>query len=121
MLRYIKWAILIVIAVVLASMALANREMVTLNLLPAEMVEFFGFLQPFAFSVQLPLFLVVALGVVLGLVIGYIIEYLREYHHRAEAARKKAEVKRLERELKRTQAERDKDKDEVLALLDQAS
>ena len=55
------------------------------------------------------------------MLIGFVWEWLREHKHRAEAARRKTEVRKLERELKRTQDERDKDKDEVLALLDQSS
>ena len=60
-------------------------------------------------------------GIVAGLLIGFVWEWLREHKHRAEAVRKQAEVRKLERELRRAQTERDKDKDEVLALLDQAS
>ena len=41
--------------------------------------------------------------------------------HRAAATERKAELRKLERELKKTQAERDKDKDEVLAILDQSA
>ena len=46
---------------------------------------------------------------------------MREHKHRAAATERKAELRKLERELKKTQAERDKDKDEVLAILDQSA
>lgn len=120
MLRYLNYAFLAVLTVVLVTVALANRGMVTLNTLPEGLVGFPG-ADVMAFSIELPLFLVIFAGILAGLLIGFVWEWLREYKHRAEAAAKKSEVRKLERQLKKTQAERDKDKDEVLAILDQAS
>ena len=115
--RYIRYAFLAAVAIVLVSVALANRGMVTLQLLPSGLSELLGLQR----EISLPLFIVIFGGIVAGLVLGFVWEWLREHKHRAEAAAKDREVKRLERELKRTQSERDKDKDEVLAILDQAS
>ena len=118
--RYIRYAFLAALAIVLVVVALANRGSVTLITLPDGLGAMPG-MGTMSYSVELPLFLVIFGGIVAGLLIGFVWEWLREHKHRAEAVRKQAEVKKLERELKRTQAERDKDKDEVLALLDQAS
>ncbi|MFW2541442.1 LapA family protein [Primorskyibacter sp. 2E107] len=118
--RYIRYALLAALAIVLVTLALANRQAVTLNTLPAGLRAFPG-AGAFDYTVELPLFIVIFGGIVAGLLIGFVWEWFREHKHRAEASRKKTEVKKLERELKKTQAERDKDKDEVLALLDQAS
>ena len=118
--RYIRYAFLAALAIILVTVALANRGTVMLNTLPDGLAAIPG-LGWMALSVQLPLFLVIFIGIVIGLFLGFVWEWLREHKHRAEAARKQAEVKTLQRELKRTQAERDKDKDEVLALLDQSS
>jgi uncharacterized integral membrane protein len=118
--RYIRYAFLAALAAALVIVALANRAAVTVNTLPEGLSEMPG-LDLLAFSVDVPLFLVIFAGIVAGLLIGFVWEWLREHKHRAEAARKQAEVRQLERELKRAQVERDKDKDEVLALLDQAS
>ncbi|HKK97780.1 MAG TPA: LapA family protein [Marivita sp.] len=115
--RYIRYAFLAVLAIVLVSVALANRGLVTLQLLPSGLSEMAGMNR----SIDLPLFIVIFGGIIAGLLIGFVWEWLREHKHRAEAAQKRSEVKRLERELRRTKAERDKDKDEVLALLDEAS
>ena len=115
--RYIRYAFLAVLAIVLVSVALANRVMVTLQLLPLGLSEMVGMNR----SIELPLFIVIFGGIVAGLLIGFVWEWLREHKHRAAAARRQVEVKKLERELRRTKAERDKDKDEVLALLDEAS
>ena len=115
--RYIRYAFLAVLAIILVSVALANRGLVTLQLLPTGLSDLVGMNR----TVDLPLFLVIFGGIVAGLLIGFVWEWLREHKHRAAAARREAEIKRLERELRRTRAERDKDKDEVLALLDEAS
>jgi uncharacterized integral membrane protein len=118
--RYIRYAIYAALLIFLTVICVANLQWVTLNTLPEGLARIpqLGWL---AFSVEVPLF-AVALGfLVLGWVLGEVFEWLREYKYRAEASAKKTEVRKLERQLKKTQAERDKDKDEVLAILDQAS
>jgi len=118
--RYIRYAIYAAITVVLVTLALANLDTVTLNTMPQGMagLPMSGMMD---YTVQLPLFIVILGSLVVGFVLGEVFEWLREWGIRSEAARKAAEVKTLQRELKKTQAERDKDKDEVLALLDQSS
>ena len=115
--RYIRYAFLAALAVVLVSVALANRGPVMLQLLPADLSALLGFQQ----QIELPLFLVIFGGILSGLLIGFVWEWLREHKHRAEAARRGAEVKKLERELRKVKGQRDQGKDEVLALLDEAS
>ncbi|MCR8546633.1 LapA family protein [Salipiger sp. P9] len=115
--RYIRYAFLGALAVVLVAIAMANRSMVELQLLPDELAGLLSFQK----TLSLPLFLVFFGGIVAGLLIGFFWEWLREHKHRAAAAERKTEVRKLERELKKTQAERDKDKDEVLAILDQSA
>lgn len=118
--RYIRYALIAAVAAVLITLSLANRGVVTLNTLPEGLADMPG-MGAFAMSFELPLFLVVLGSLMLGLLIGEVDEYLREGKVRAEARRQKAELKKLQRELRKAQEERDKDKDEVLALLDQAS
>jgi uncharacterized integral membrane protein len=118
--RYIRYAILAAIAVVLIIVALANRGSVTLNTLPEGLAAIPG-MGVLTYSIELPLFVVIFGGVLAGLLLGFVWEWIREHKHRAEAARKQSEVKKLERELRRTKAQRDEGKDEVLALLDQSS
>ncbi|MFY9211598.1 MAG: LapA family protein [Aestuariivita sp.] len=114
--RYIRYAFLAVLAVVLVSIAMANRAPVTLQLLPEGLAEFTGL----HLQITLPLFIIVFGGIVAGLIIGFVWEWLREYKHRREASVKTKEAKRLEREVIRLKGERDEQKDEVLALLDEA-
>jgi hypothetical protein len=115
--RYVKYAVLALLAVGLIAVSLANRQMVTLKVLPDGIAEYL----PLNPSISLPLFLVIFAGIVLGLAIGYLLEWLREMSIRSEASSKGREVRRLERENRRLRAERPgNDGDEVLALLDEA-
>ncbi|MEX0312488.1 MAG: LapA family protein [Tateyamaria sp.] len=115
--RYIRYACIAVFAVALIAVALANRGLVTLKLLPAEIAGLFAV----APTVDLPLFVVIFGGIIVGLLVGFVWEWLREYTIRSENARNAREVRRLEREVKRLKAEKHEGKDEVLALLDEAS
>ena len=115
--RYIRYAFLGILAIILVSIAMANRSMVELQLLPDDLAAVMGFQQ----GLTMPVFLVFFLGIVGGLMIGFVWEWMREHKHRSAAAHRKAEVRKLERELKKTQAERDKGKDEVLAILDRSA
>ena len=112
--RYIRYLILAVIGVALVAVALANRGMVSLKLLPAGLAEIVGLNA----TIELPLFVVIFGGVVAGILIGFIWEWLREHKHRAEVTRKSREVGKLEREVKKLKGEKHQGKDEVLALLD---
>ncbi len=118
--RYIRYAFYAALALVLITVSVANLGTVTLNSLPEGVAGIPG-MGWLSHSIELPLFVIVLGSLVLGVVLGEILEWFHEHKHRAEAAQKGAQVRKLERELKKTQAERDKDKDEVLALLDQAS
>jgi len=114
--RYLRYLFLAVLGICLITVALANRQVVTLRLLPEEMAAFSGL----SLQIDLPLFVVVFLGIVAGLLIGFVWEWLREARLRAEAGRARREAATLEREVKRlkhSQAEGEGE-DEVLALLE---
>lgn len=115
--RYIRHACLIVFAVALIAVALANRGFVTLRLLPTEISSLLGLEQ----TIDLPLFLVILGGVMVGLLVGFVWEWIREYGERADAAKTAREIRRLEREVARLKGEKYEGQDEVLALLDQPS
>ncbi len=118
MLRYIRYAILALIAVGLVSVSMANRQIVELKLLPEVFQDVLG---GFNLTISLPLFLVVFGGLAIGLLVGYIFEWLREHKQRAEAAAQRREMDRMRRELRRVKGAAAEGKDEVIALLDQAS
>ena len=114
--RYIRYAIWGILAVVLVSVCLANRSLVELKLMPEALAE----LARFNLSISLPLFVVVLGGIAVGLALGYVLEYLREHKHRREARLRQGEVKKLSREVKKLKRQKHEGKDEVLALLEDA-
>jgi len=114
--RYIRYAVLAAIAVVLITVALANRGSVTLNLLPQGLADLIRFPAELN-SITLPLFLVIFAGVVGGLLLGFVWEWLREHRIRAEAATHRRENARLSREVAKIKTDKTQG-DDVLALLD---
>ncbi len=115
MMKYLRYLVLLLIAVGLISVALANRESVVLHALPPDLAQLIGI----DWQIRLPLFLVGFAGIVVGVLIGFVWEWLREHKHRAAAAAKAREVRDLRREVARTTPP--EHKDEVLALLDTTS
>ena len=115
--RYVRYLCIAIFAVALIAVALANRAMVPLKVLPAEVSGWFA-LNP---QIELPLFVVILGSILAGLLIGFVWEWIREYGQRAEAAKEAREMRRLEREVTRLKSEKHQGKDEVLALLDEAS
>ncbi len=114
MLRIIRYLFLAVVGIVLVVVSLANRGVVTLHVVPGELAPFL----PLPNSLELPLFLVILGSVIVGLLIGFVLEYIREYRHRAEAARRKREIGKMERELRGLRDKTGEGKDDVLALLE---
>lgn len=115
--RYIRYAILGALGVVLVSVCLANRTIVDLKLLPDAVAELAG-MNP---SISLPLFVVVLGGLGAGLVVGFIWEWLREHKHRRAVSTQNREVKKLSREVQKLKQQKNEGKDEVLALLEETS
>ena len=102
------------LAIVLLTVALANRAPVSLRLLPDDMGAFLGL----SGAVELPLFLVIFGSIVAGLLIGFVWEWFRESKHRRNSSTKTREVSRLERELAVLRDTKSEPQDDVLALLD---
>lgn len=115
--RYIRYTSIAIFAVALILIALANRGMVSVKMLPDE-VSGFSALNP---SIEMPLFVVIFGGILAGLIIGFFWEWVREAKERAAAARAAREMQRLRDEVRRLKGEKHQGKDEVLAILEQAS
>ena len=114
MFRYLRYAFLVALALVLVTLALANRDAVVLRALPDSPATFLGF----QWQVSLPLYAVIFGGILAGVLIGFVWEWLREARHRAEAARARKEAAVLSREVSRLRDKAAEPKDEVLALLE---
>ncbi|MEO9651454.1 MAG: lipopolysaccharide assembly protein LapA domain-containing protein [Roseobacter sp.] len=115
--RYIKYALIATFGAALIAVALANRGMVSIQLIPSEVAGWFS-VNP---TIELPLFIVIFGGIIAGLFVGFVWEWMREHAQRAEAARQAREMRRLQREIAKLKGEKHEGKDEVLALLDEAS
>jgi putative membrane protein len=97
-------------------LALANRDPVTLTLLPQELALWSGV----DLTIELPLFVVILGGVVTGVLWGFVWEWLREHRHRAAARTNQREAKKLEREVQTLKGKKNEGRDEVLALIEDA-
>lgn len=114
MLRILRLVFLAVLGIVLVAVASANRGLVTLRVLPAEVEAFLGF----GWAIDLPLFIAIFAGIIAGLGIGFVWEWFREAKHRTAASRHRREVGRLSGEVQRLKGQQATSEDEVLALLD---
>jgi uncharacterized integral membrane protein len=83
--------VVIPLAGILILLAVANRTPVTLSLDPFTP-------EVSAYSIQLPLFLVILLAIMLGVVVGGIADWVRQGRYRREARHGRSEVRRLEKE-----------------------
>ncbi len=112
--RYIRTIFWAIVAIILVIVALANRDLVTLHVSPDDIAAFL----PIENSFDVPLFVVILASVVAGLLIGFVWEYIREFRQRAEAAKTRRALVRLEREVSTLRAKAGEGQDDVLALLD---
>lgn len=112
--RYIRYAFLAALAVVFGTIAFANRDTVTLHLLPDEISGFLGL----SWQVTLPLFVVIFLGIIAGVMVGFVWEWMRESKHRSKARRAEKAAVKLAGEVKDLRQKGTAPADDVLALLD---
>ena len=105
--------VLAIIAIVLLVVAMANRDPLTIRMLPDELARLVGV----NWEVTLPAFAVLLGAIVVGVALGFVWEWVREHKHRATAATEGKERRRLEREVKKVAPSEDKG-DDVLALLE---
>ena len=112
--RILRVILLFVLALALVSVAMANRALVPLQLLPSDLAVLIGV----NWEMELPLFLVIFASIIAGLLIGFVWEWLREHKHRATASRSTKTVAKLERELAAMRDARSLPADDVLAILE---
>lgn len=112
--RLIRLAFVILLALILIGIALANHQMMTISLFPANFGQYLGG----DWSLTMPAFLALFLAIVFGVLVGFVWEWLREAGIRAEAGRKATEVARLEREVQHLRKTHAAPQDDVLAIID---
>jgi len=113
MLRFIKTIILGVILVALVLIAVANRDPMTVNLVP----EALAGLLPIQNALTLPKYMILLAAIAVGLLIGYLFEYIREHKHRRKVNERSREVSKLETEVAKLRKKTGDDQDDVVALL----
>lgn len=113
MLRYIKLFIASVVMIALVLVAVANRQLVTVKLLPDPIADALGL----GYQVTLPHFIILIVAVIVGLLLGYLIEWLRERKHRKAVDVKSRQLSRLESEVEQLKKKTGEEDDEILALL----
>ena len=115
--RFIRYAILAAIAVLLITLATANLTPVTIYLMPQDIALMVRY--PDALNqITLPLFVVILAAVVLGAFLGYLTEYVREHKFRRESKQNRRAARKLSDEVKKLKSDKAK-RDDVLALLDE--
>ncbi|MGB3278650.1 MAG: LapA family protein [Pseudorhodobacter sp.] len=114
MIRYLRYLFLAALAIVLLTVAIANRGPVTLNAMSPDIAAFASLQH----SITVPLYLVIFASIIAGLMIGFVWEWFREHKHRSTSNNRAREITRLERELEAVRRSNPEQKDEVLALLD---
>ncbi len=112
--RYLRLFLLFALAFGLVSVAMANRDLVAVHLLPDDLAALFGV----TWALELPMFLIIFASIAVGLLIGFVWEWLREHKHRAAARTSGKAVGKLERELAAMRDARSLPADDVLALLE---
>lgn len=116
MLRYLRYLVLALIALALATVSLANRDAVLIKLFPDDLAALLGM----NWQIQIPLFLVMFGGIIGGVLIGFVWEWAREHKHRVVAKGATKQVSRLERELANMRDSNSVPQDDIVALLDKA-
>ncbi len=112
--RFLRLILLILLGGVLVLVAVANRDLVELRLLPKGMSDLVLVPPPLA----VPLFIVMFACMIVGLLIGFVWEWLREHKHRARANRRKRRIRNLEAQVSDLRKNHGSDRDEILALLE---
>ncbi|MDG1763560.1 MAG: LapA family protein [Paracoccaceae bacterium] len=113
MTRYIRVIFLTCLSIIILTLAVANRELVDIRILPSELEGFFG--DGMIFSI--PIFVLFLCGVIFGLFVGFVWEWIREMKHRSASSRKTKELAKVENELNQLKRDSGQNDDEVLLLL----
>ena len=111
--RYIRVIFLTCLSIIILTLAVANRELVDIRILPSELEGFLG--GGMIFSI--PIFVLFLCGVIFGLFVGFVWEWIREMKHRSASNRKSKELAKVENELSQLKRESGQNEDEIMLLL----
>ena len=114
--RFIRYLVLGALGIVLVTIAMGNREPLTVRLLPDELSRLLGV----NWEITLPVFAVLLAAMLAGVALGFVWEWVREHKHRATAVTEKRARQKLEAQVKSVAPSEDSG-DDVLALLENGS
>ncbi len=112
--RLIRLSFVLLLALCLIAVALANRGIVTLSAFPANFGQYLGG----TWTINLPLFLVIFLAFAVGMLAGLVWEWLRETGIRRESRANADKAARLESEVGHLRQRHAAPRDDVLAILE---
>ena len=113
--RYIRTAILVALAIILVTIALANRGPMTLRVLPEPLQDLLGV----TWELTLPIFVVLVLAIGAGLLLGFVWEWVREHKHRSAAVTERRKREDLEKQMTQHVPKEGKG-DDTLALVEKS-
>lgn len=116
--RLIKMIITAILMIAVVLVALANREDVTVKLLPDQLSDQFAGWAGYEPALTLPLFAFLIGAILLGGLLGYLIEYIREGKIRKAKRGVEREKRQIEQELETLKKKTRTEEEEVLALLE---
>ncbi|SOH92638.1 Protein of unknown function [Monaibacterium marinum] len=109
--RILKMTLLAILAVLIVLLIIANRETVTVELLPSQL----GFLT--TWNQQMPLSVVMIVMATGGFALGWFWEWLRDQRTRTVAKQRRRQIVALEREVTTLRRDSGAVEDDVLELL----
>ena len=109
--RILKMTLLAILALFIILVAVANRELVVVELLPAEL----GFVGDLRW--EMPLFVLIIGMAAGGFALGWFWEWFHDKHVRDVARQRRRKIVALEREVEGLRRDTGVEEDEVLALL----
>ncbi|QRZ15024.1 LapA family protein [Paracoccus methylovorus] len=115
--RAIRIFFIVILALVLMLLAAANRDFVTISLVPEALAQFTGG----QWSLTMPAFVALFLAMVFGVLVGLVWEWLRESHLRSESSRRAHDLAQLQREVGDLRRVHTAPRDDVLAILDESA
>ncbi len=110
--KYLVYLFYILIAVILITIAIYNRDPATITLTP-DWLPLFG-----GVKLTAPLFALIYIALFAGMALGLFFEYIRESGYRRQARKAKRELKKNEKELQKTKEDAGQYDDDVLAIVE---
>ena len=112
--KYIKFLVLLVIAVILILFAIANNQISEIRILPDNFI-ISSKVQSFYL---LPLFMILYIALAVGILLGFFFEYFRARKQRVKLKQAKRDINLLQSKIKKLNLKHSDGDSEILNLID---